>query len=61
MRLFYTLIAFLLFSCSSLPGSADLVEEREVPATPVGCDTCFYPVVMVHGFLASGDRLSGRG
>jgi hypothetical protein len=55
MRLIYVFIAFLLISCSSLPGSVDLAEEREVPATPVGCDTCFYPVVMVHGFLASGD------
>ncbi|MFM8490073.1 MAG: alpha/beta fold hydrolase, partial [Bacteroidota bacterium] len=55
MRLIYIFIALLLLSCTSLPGTADLVEEREVPATPVGCDTCFYPVVMVHGFLASGD------
>jgi len=25
------------------------------PASPVACDSCRYPVVLVHGFLASGD------
>lgn len=29
--------------------------DLKLLANPVGCDTCMYPIVMVHGFLASGD------
>ncbi|MBN8678411.1 MAG: hypothetical protein J0M29_09310 [Chitinophagales bacterium] len=35
--------------------SLALTDPVEPPASPVECDTCIYPVVMVHGFLASGD------
>jgi pimeloyl-ACP methyl ester carboxylesterase len=54
---FFLIIALcLLFACShqkfeyAYPETATLVAGAEVE-----CDTCRYPVVMVHGFLASGD------
>jgi len=55
-------ILLYLFAFSSLACShADLLTNTEIEnepppqLSPVGCDTCDYPVVMVHGFLASGD------
>lgn len=36
------------------PGLSDLDNATPTPVS-VECDTCRYPIVMVHGFLASGD------
>lgn len=58
MRFFVTLClsAFFLLSCQ-----LNQTEPLETPldaaplVSPFACDTCQYPVVMAHGFLASGD------
>lgn len=45
--------------CADFPANETEKETNQttIPLSPasVGCDTCRYPVVMVHGFLASGD------
>jgi triacylglycerol esterase/lipase EstA (alpha/beta hydrolase family) len=59
MRYFYSLaLLIVLSSCERL--FQDIQDPQEVQnwpytVSPFGCDTCRYPVVMVHGFLASGD------
>lgn len=60
MTRFYALLfcaAFGALACKHsdfIPTAAN--EDAEVPPPfTVLCDTCKYPVVMVHGFLASGD------
>lgn len=58
-RFFYFLLCagFSALACKHsdiLPASSG--ENEELPVVPaLLCDTCQYPVVMVHGFLASGD------
>jgi len=55
MRLTYITLFFLLaFGCSNESNPVDLRETQQ-PLSFNLCDTCKYPVVMVHGFLASGD------
>ena len=50
-----SLLAIGLLACSQV----DILPENPAKDTPltamVDCDTCLYPIVMVHGFLASGD------
>ncbi len=55
--LLLSLFAFSSLACSHADILTNTAIENEPPppASPVGCDTCDYPVVMVHGFLASGD------
>ncbi|MEZ4942348.1 MAG: alpha/beta fold hydrolase [Saprospiraceae bacterium] len=51
------LFAFLLCTVQAIAnsgGNVPLSAKPELPL-PVRCDSCRYPVVMVHGFLASGD------
>jgi len=48
----------ILSACSDFPVRAeeDTRAEKQIQAPlSVLCDTCQYPVVMIHGFLASGD------
>jgi pimeloyl-ACP methyl ester carboxylesterase len=47
--------AFGALACSQANFSADEDDISPLSSPEVQCDTCFYPVVMVHGFLASGD------
>jgi hypothetical protein len=51
------LLAFLcaLLSLAGAARESNIIPDIEPPSSPVECDTCLYPVVMVHGFLASGD------
>ncbi len=51
------LLAFGSLACthSDFLTNTELEKENDPAPSPVGCDTCDYPVVMVHGFLASGD------
>jgi pimeloyl-ACP methyl ester carboxylesterase len=55
------LALLLLLACqknNALPDTTDTgPTEKPVvpPVSPLACDTCQYPLVMVHGFLASGD------
>lgn len=62
MRLLISTLAFLaLLACqkiNSLPETTDnVLTDKPIvpPVSPFACDTCQYPLVMVHGFLASGD------
>jgi pimeloyl-ACP methyl ester carboxylesterase len=58
MRLYFALFSalLLLLACTKDSQSSILNwPEQAQPSIPVACDTCRYPVVMVHGFLASGD------
>ncbi len=51
------LVALLFCAVLAVAGSGvnvPLPAKSELPL-PVQCDSCRYPVVMVHGFLASGD------
>lgn len=56
-----TCIFLLLFGLHALACShaevfpGQFAEAETSPPPEVQCDTCRYPVVMVHGFLASGD------
>jgi Predicted acetyltransferases and hydrolases with the alpha/beta hydrolase fold len=55
-----TLFALLLLAslaCSRTDGIVGevLSDQNDPPAAPIECDSCQYPLVMVHGFLASGD------
>jgi pimeloyl-ACP methyl ester carboxylesterase len=59
MRLLLGLLlpGIILVACAK---SADVPfsyhpQPREITPLMVGCDTCKYPLVLVHGFLASGD------
>jgi pimeloyl-ACP methyl ester carboxylesterase len=58
-RLFLLLFCLqTLTACADFPVPLDDTPEQEkIAPTPllVSCDTCRYPVVMAHGFLASGD------
>ena len=47
--------AFGTLACSQANFSAADEDISSLSSPEVQCDTCFYPVVMVHGFLASGD------
>lgn len=52
--LLLALLAFALFACTRSNEPSPWPETAPSP-TLVECDTCKYPVVMVHGFLAAGD------
>jgi len=60
MTRFFTLLLLAVLSalaCSRadfLPVESPKLTD-EPPLAPIQCDTCKYPIVMVHGFLASGD------
>ena len=47
--------AFIALACSRADQFSDSAAENEPPSSPVECDSCLYPIVLVHGFLASGD------
>lgn len=49
------LLTIGLLACSHADHISNISAEKVPPTSPVECDTCIYPVVMVHGFLASGD------
>jgi dienelactone hydrolase len=56
---FFTIFLSILFFCacrqeSQIPTSTE-IETTTLTPISVTCDTCRYPIVMVHGFLASGD------
>ncbi len=53
--LFFTLLALGLLTCTRADLISNISPENAPPPSQVECDTCLYPVVMVHGFLASGD------
>ena len=54
-RFFSLSIVFCtLFACSKVDFSSQN-DRQELPVAMVECDTCQYPIVMVHGFLAAGD------
>ena len=50
-------LLFFFITLSVACSKADVLVFQEPVPEPlaVQCDTCLYPVVMVHGFLASGD------
>ncbi|HAD12870.1 MAG TPA: hypothetical protein DCF33_10590 [Saprospirales bacterium] len=48
------LMAVFSLACGENESLA-LTDPPSPPESPVECDSCKYPVVMVHGFLASGD------
>jgi hypothetical protein len=51
-------LVFMLSFCADFPvadAETDTQPQKALTPLSVGCDTCRYPVVMVHGFLASGD------
>lgn len=52
---FLTLLTGVLLACSESGHPVSETTENILPSNPVECDTCRYPIVMVHGFLASGD------
>ncbi len=55
-RLFiFTLLVFGTLACTRADLFSNTAPDNVPPPTPVECDTCIYPIVMVHGFLASGD------
>ena len=55
-RIFYiVLLALGSLACTRTNLLSNTSPENTPPASPVECDTCLYPIVMVHGFLASGD------
>lgn len=49
---FHTLVAI---ACTRTDLVSTTAPETTPPPASVECDTCLYPIVMVHGFLASGD------
>jgi pimeloyl-ACP methyl ester carboxylesterase len=50
-----SLLALGSLACTRADLLSNTAPENTPPPAPVECDTCNYPVVMVHGFLASGD------
>jgi hypothetical protein len=56
---FLYLLAICLFSfaCRQENQLTNIIEQQPEILTPINvtCDSCRYPVIMVHGFLASGD------
>lgn len=53
--LYLTLLALGSLACTRADLLSNTAPENTPPPSSVECDTCNYPVVMVHGFLASGD------
>lgn len=46
----------ILVACTHASGVPSFSDKTiDPPASPVACDSCQYPIVFVHGFLASGD------
>jgi len=56
LRMFsIAVLALGLLACTRADLLSNPAAENNPPSSPVECDSCIYPVVMVHGFLASGD------
>lgn len=57
MRTFYFALAALLYLATACTGAdAELTDRSDLIAPQkIACDTCRYPIIMAHGFLASGD------
>ena len=53
--LYLTLLALGSLACTRAELLSNTAPENTPPPSSVECDTCNYPIVMVHGFLASGD------
>lgn len=51
----FSVLLIATISCTRADLLSNTAPESNPPASPVECDTCIYPIVMVHGFLASGD------
>ncbi len=52
--------ALLLLFAVSLTLSSCKKEDEIIDNPPSACDTSFYPIIMCHGFLASGDTYAGQ-